>query len=173
MADNTVLNTGSGGDIIATDDIAGVKHQRVKVEHGDDGSATDTSATNPLPVGLGLAAPKTSHATVAALAAGGSSDLDSDQIAVGKTGKLVAIALGSTVAVKGVLQTVLNAAASADKLTVFSKAGGTVVIVMPSREFFTQAQDAGAGFDGFRLRVTNLDPTQAADAYAAFFYDEV
>jgi len=50
MADNTVLNTGSGGDTIATDDIGGVKHQRVKVEYGADGSATDVSATNPLPV---------------------------------------------------------------------------------------------------------------------------
>ena len=50
MADNTQLNTNAtSGDIIATDDIAGVKHQRVKVEFGVDGSATDVSATNPLP----------------------------------------------------------------------------------------------------------------------------
>ena len=50
MADNTELTAGSGGDTIATDDIAGVKHQRVKVQYGDDGSATDVSDTNPLPV---------------------------------------------------------------------------------------------------------------------------
>lgn len=58
MADNTTLNTGTGGDIIATDDVAtlngaassGVKVQRVKVGHGSDGDFTDTSATNPLPV---------------------------------------------------------------------------------------------------------------------------
>ena len=50
MADNTVLNTGAGGDTIASDDIAGIKHQRVKVEFGADGSATDVSSTNPLPV---------------------------------------------------------------------------------------------------------------------------
>ena len=50
MADNTELNTGSGGDTIATDDIAGVKHQRVKIEYGADGSATDVSDANPLPV---------------------------------------------------------------------------------------------------------------------------
>lgn len=52
MADNTVLNTGSGGDTIATDDIGGVKHQRVKIEHGADGSATDVSTASPLPVTL-------------------------------------------------------------------------------------------------------------------------
>ena len=50
MADNTELNTGTGGDTIATDDIGGIKHQRVKVQHGADGSATDVSAASPLPV---------------------------------------------------------------------------------------------------------------------------
>ena len=50
MADNTVLNAGTGGDTIASDDIAGVKHQRVKVEFGADGFATDVSAANPMPV---------------------------------------------------------------------------------------------------------------------------
>lgn len=51
MADNTTLNAGSGGDVIATDDIGGVKHQRVKVEWGADGSATDTNTgTAALPV---------------------------------------------------------------------------------------------------------------------------
>lgn len=50
MADNTTLNTGTGGDVIATDDIAGVKHQRVKIQYGVDGSATDVSDTNPLPI---------------------------------------------------------------------------------------------------------------------------
>lgn len=52
MADNTTLNTGTGGDVIATDDIGGVKHQRVKIEHGADGSATDVSTASPLPVTL-------------------------------------------------------------------------------------------------------------------------
>jgi hypothetical protein len=49
MADNTTLNAGTGGDVIASDDIAGVKHQRVKVEYGADGSATDVSNSSPLP----------------------------------------------------------------------------------------------------------------------------
>lgn len=50
MADNTVLNTGSGGDTIASDDIAGVKHQRVKLSLGADGTAADA------PVGGGVEA---------------------------------------------------------------------------------------------------------------------
>lgn len=50
MADDVTLNPGSAGDIIAADDIGGVKHQRVKVEYGTDGNATDVSTTNPLPI---------------------------------------------------------------------------------------------------------------------------
>lgn len=50
MADNTELNSGSGGDTIASDDIAGVKHQRVKIQYGADGSATDVSDAAPLPI---------------------------------------------------------------------------------------------------------------------------
>jgi hypothetical protein len=50
MTDNTTLNVGSGGDVIATDDIAGVKFQRVKVTFGADGVATDVASGAPLPV---------------------------------------------------------------------------------------------------------------------------
>lgn len=50
MADNTTINSGAGGDVIATDDIDGVKYQRVKVTFGADGSATDVSPAAPLPV---------------------------------------------------------------------------------------------------------------------------
>lgn len=48
MADNTTLP--GTGDVIAADDILGVKHQQVKIEFGADGTATPVSAANPLPV---------------------------------------------------------------------------------------------------------------------------
>lgn len=51
MSDNVPITAGAGTSI-ASDDIGGVQHQRVKVEYGADGSATDVSATNPLPVML-------------------------------------------------------------------------------------------------------------------------
>jgi hypothetical protein len=47
MADNT---SQTGTDTIASDDIGGVKYQRIKLTWGVDGSAVDASATNPLPV---------------------------------------------------------------------------------------------------------------------------
>jgi hypothetical protein len=50
MADNTTLNAGTGGDVIATDDIGGVKYQRVKVTYGGDGTAQDVNQVFPLPV---------------------------------------------------------------------------------------------------------------------------
>ena len=56
MADNTVLNVGAGGDTVASDDIGGVKHQRVKLVHGNDGfNDGDASSSNPLPVDVGAA----------------------------------------------------------------------------------------------------------------------
>jgi hypothetical protein len=172
MSDNTVLNAGAGGDTIATDDIGGVKHQRVKIQHGADGSAVDVSAANPLPVELGLSSPQRSYATAVAVAAGGSSDLDSDQISSGLTGKLVALILGASVAVKWELKTVSNGVPSSTLAVFFTLPGDDGVKVMPDKGFFTVAEDAGAGFDGFRVTGTNLDTSQAADIYGSFLYDE-
>lgn len=49
-ADDIQLNTGTGGDKLAADEIGAKKHQRMKCQFGDDGSATDCSHTNPLPI---------------------------------------------------------------------------------------------------------------------------
>ena len=46
MADNTVLNTGAGGDTIATDDCAGVKYQQVKLVDGTLDSTTAVASGN-------------------------------------------------------------------------------------------------------------------------------
>lgn len=53
MSDNTQLNTMTGGDTYASDDIGGIKFPRVKMIHGADGvNAGDVSAANPFPVSL-------------------------------------------------------------------------------------------------------------------------
>ena len=49
MADNVGYTPGSG-EIIATDDIAGVQYQRVKPVWGVDGVAQDVNNNTPLPV---------------------------------------------------------------------------------------------------------------------------
>lgn len=59
MPDNTRLNTGAGGDLVATDELltvngapaeAGLKVQRVKVGWGADGSLQDVTDAAPMPV---------------------------------------------------------------------------------------------------------------------------
>lgn len=50
MAENVVLNSGSGGDTLAADDVGGVKIPRSKIVIGADGTNDgDVSASNPLP----------------------------------------------------------------------------------------------------------------------------
>jgi hypothetical protein len=51
MADNINVTQGTGTNV-ATDNISGTHHQLIKLEYGDDGSATQVSETNPLPVVL-------------------------------------------------------------------------------------------------------------------------
>ena len=51
MADNSTLP--ATGDVVAADEISGVKFQRMKLVHGDDGvNAGDVSLTNPYPITL-------------------------------------------------------------------------------------------------------------------------
>lgn len=50
MADNTTLNLGTGGDVLASDDVAGVKYQVVKLAVGADGAADLVANANPIPV---------------------------------------------------------------------------------------------------------------------------
>ncbi len=50
MADDIILNAGSGGDTIAADDDGTAKHQYVKVEFGADDTQTPVTAAAPLPI---------------------------------------------------------------------------------------------------------------------------
>lgn len=69
MADNVGVTPGSGVTV-ATDDIGGVQYQRVKVTFGTDGSATDASSSNPLPVTILASATNIAKAEDAAHASG-------------------------------------------------------------------------------------------------------
>ncbi len=55
MADGVTLNSGTGGAVIATDDIGSVHYQRVKISLGADGAAADLAVTNPMPSGGDIA----------------------------------------------------------------------------------------------------------------------
>lgn len=71
MADNITLNVGSGGDVLAADDISGSKYQRVKVIHGADGvNGGDVSTTNPLPTKLYATLPDSSNGAIRSVGLG-------------------------------------------------------------------------------------------------------
>lgn len=59
MADNVAITAGSG-TTIATEDVAGVHHQKFKIEYGPDGAATMVDTGTPLPV-TAPAATRTTH----------------------------------------------------------------------------------------------------------------
>lgn len=86
MADNVTLNTMSGGDTIAADEISGVKYQRVKIVEGADGTNDgDISSANPLPVTVATALPA-GTAAIGKLAANSGvdiGDVDITSIAAG------------------------------------------------------------------------------------------
>jgi hypothetical protein len=54
MSDNVELNPGTGGKIIATDDVADVQHQLVKLEFGANGTASMVAPHTPLPVSINV-----------------------------------------------------------------------------------------------------------------------
>lgn len=54
MADNIVLNLGSGGDTVALLDVGGVKHEKVIMEFLIGGVPAMVDSTNRLPVNTGL-----------------------------------------------------------------------------------------------------------------------
>lgn len=64
MADNVAVTPGAGATI-ATEDVAGVQHQKVKIEFGGDGVATMVSSVDPMPV-TAPAASRTTHSIAVA-----------------------------------------------------------------------------------------------------------
>lgn len=68
MADNIQLNSGSGGDVFAADDISSVKYARTKLTLGADGvNDGDVSASNPMPVDISNGLVSTDNSTTTPL----------------------------------------------------------------------------------------------------------
>src|SRR3990172_9484296 len=108
--------------------------------------------------------------TRCSLAAGASQDIEASQITVSKTGKLAQITVGSSSAIKAEIKTRDGVSVSTMDVIYNSQASPTREWRPPHRDWVTQV---GGTNRNFRLTVTNLDTTQAADAYASFYWDEV
>lgn len=119
----------------------------------------------------GITVPVITYVTSASLAAGASVTLDSAQLTASMTGRLWGVLVASTVSFRAELFTVANAVASASRGTAISHIG-YCFICPPAPDFVTVAYSVTAGLDGFRVIVTNLDLSEAADVYCTFYYDE-
>lgn len=166
LADNTANPTVPGvGAFLMGWDSAGTNWDRVKMNAA--GELVVTTATS-------ITAAKTDVLTSAALAALGNVTVQGTQVASGKTGKLMGFVASSSVPLKIEIQTVLNNGAGTTKVVLFTSAANpTVSYNCPDKSFIVQAESVTAGFDGFAVKWTNLDPVNAGDVYATLFWDEV
>lgn len=136
MADNTTLNTGTGGDVIASDDISGVKYQRVKLIHGADGTnAGDVSTSNGFPV----APLSVAHTTT---------------VSITRPNDTTAYTAGDVIGDT-------NGSAILTFANLGKSGGGDVVIT--SVELQMDISSVPSGMAGFNLRLYNASPTAIAD----------
>lgn len=106
--------------------------------------------------------------TTAALAAGASIAMNGAELgAAGSTYYLSQVDISSSVAFKAVIAKVINAAVT--QITIlFGQAGVPLTWRPPNRRYVPIATTAGA--DNWRVTVTNMDTSQAADFYATFYH---
>lgn len=113
--------------------------------------------------------PATEDVTSAALAAGSSVDLDSTDVGA-TTLKVAQIDITASVPWKARVMTVADAVETVHTV-LFGPANTTLPWKPPHRDYIQQGA-AGAGFDGFRVEMTNMDNLDAADVYCTYYTEE-
>jgi hypothetical protein len=173
MPDNVILNPGSGGATIRTDNISGIETPVTKIGLGtnntDDGLVF---SGNPLPVVVSnTKSPQQTYLTTASVAAGSSTTLDSNNISNTKTGKLLGLVVSSSVPIKVEVRLVNNGVATSNKMVKFCFDGGWDWI-SPGKDFISVPGNSNPGNNNFRVIITNLDILNAADVFVTFFWNE-
>jgi hypothetical protein len=149
VADNTTIDAGSGGDVIATDDIGGVKYQRIKISQGADGSATD--------VGIGGGTEATALRVTIASDSTGVLSIDDNGAAITVDGTVTANLGATDTAALAAIETaveILDNAVSGNEMQVDIVSAPTVTVdnagtfaVQADTELTTGDLDTGAGTD--------------------------
>lgn len=157
-----------------------VQRERVQIAGATDVALSTVGNSAPAASAYGLsvrpvpgseaASPQSSHTSSASVAAGGTATLDSAQVTSAKVGQLLQVIVAASVAWKAALYVVDGGVQSALKAVWFSN--GPFDGRFAARAF-TVTGNASAGLEGFRVIVTNLDTSEAADVYATFLWDEV
>jgi hypothetical protein len=102
------------------------------------------------------------------LSPGGNTDLNAADIATGKTGRLLAVDVGSSVPIRCDIQLVNGSRVT--RTSIYSITGETFPWKVPAPAFFELAGGTGKHFG---VSVTNLSPYKAADIRATLYWDEV
>jgi len=113
--------------------------------------------------------PVSTTVTSAAVAAGASANLDTADLG-GETHSLWGVDITASVPWKAVVGGFENGASVETYATLFGRPGESYSWRPPHPNFASEAFSANAGFDGFRVVVTNLDNSQPADVYAQIHY---
>lgn len=113
------------------------------------------------------ATPIAVHATEVDTAIDGTFDVDEADTA-GAPSYCVGFDASSSVPIKAQLQSVDNDTPTI-KVTLFAAAGEPIHWRPPHREYFLNDVTGGAGFDGWRVVITNKDGSDAADVYGTIY----
>jgi hypothetical protein len=175
MADNITVTQGSGTSI-ATEDVSGVQHQKVKVEFGVDGVATMVSDSNPLPVaatidttGLATAANQQTNAlTDAELRATPvpvSATIDTTGLATDATDTNTATIAGDTTSIDAKTPSLGQALAAASVPVVLTAA--QVSTLTPPAAITNFANETGGNLAAIKAKTDNIPAQGQALASAS------
>ncbi len=114
--------------------------------------------------------PINNYSTAASIAAGATSNHDTVDFGAA-TKKVSKVLFGASVPLKVELQYVDNGVATTLAVG-FSPAGNIEDMEPKHRNYWSRTFTANAGFDGFRVVRTNLDPSEAADVYSTIMYED-
>lgn len=141
----------------------------VKLAVSADGISTLIPADlNGLVIQPRLDDPHTQPLLATSIGPGGLTNLDCSDIPVGKTGKLLGADLGSSVPCRWDIQTVSGSRTT--RTTLYTQAGESKPWRPPYGEkWFDLTGGSGVHYG---IGVTNLSPTQTADARATMYWDQ-
>lgn len=175
--DPVQADAGSGGESFAFDQFLDADNVLKTMAYSAiafgplNGPYSVVTTYDPFPCSDTPTSPQTSQSSDIAVAAGSSADLTSTAITSGKTGKLSRVEATASVPIKMVLKRVLDGI----ETVVLVRFGwqGVIDWTPPHKDYVQVPYSETAGIDGFRVTITNLDPSRGADLYAFFAWDEV
>jgi len=173
MADNTTLSTGSGGDVIASDDITSVKYQRVKLTLGADGvNDGDVASGNPLPVSDAAGSLTVDNAVISIVGGGTEAAAQRVTIANDSTGLLSVDDNGSSLTVDNATISVVGGGTEATAQRVTLANDSTGLLSVDDNAGSLTIDNAALSVTGGGVEATALRVTIASDSTGVLSVDD-